>query len=68
MPNKEPRSLRRRPIVPASRDQRELVVLRDTDPVAWLRDKAERRVPIDTRGAENAAAVLKVCARASRVN
>jgi len=43
------------------RDQVEQVSLRDSDPIAWLRDKAERRVPIDARGPENAEAVLLVC-------
>ena len=43
------------------RSQEEQVALRNADPVAWLRDKAERRVPIDARGPDNAAAVLEVC-------
>jgi hypothetical protein len=64
---KPPRSERRRLTQPEPRDQEDLVALRDSDPVAWLRDKAMRRVPIDTRGALNAAAVLEVCERASRV-
>ena len=59
------RDTRRRAERPTTgRDQVEQVWLRDNDPVSWLRDKAERRVPIDSRGPENAAAVLKVCALA----
>lgn len=46
--------------------QADQVELRDRDPLAWLRDKAERRVPVDTRGALNAKAVLAVCEMAQR--
>lgn len=49
--------------LPAPR-QADQVELRDSDPIAWLRDKANRRVPVDTRGELNAQAVLRVCALA----
>lgn len=41
--------------------QREIEHLRDTDPIGWLRDKAERRVAADLRGRLNAAAALRIC-------
>lgn len=44
--------------------QREMERLRDDDPIAWLRDKARRRVACDTRGRLNALAVLRICALA----
>lgn len=44
--------------------QREIERLRDDDPIAWLRDKAERRVAADLRGQLNALAAIKVCALA----
>lgn len=50
-----------RGLSPERRPQYELQALRDRDPAAWLRDKAERRVTLDTRGSQNAAAVLRVC-------
>lgn len=55
-----------RGLSPERRPQYELQALRDRDPVAWLRDKAERRVAVDTRGPQNAKAVLRVCELAER--
>lgn len=46
--------------------QHDQTELRDRDPVAWLRDKAERRVPIDARGPLNAKAILAVCDKAEQ--